>query len=298
MPPLAPASAPPSTDVLGYFNKNSFPLQITSEHLGVNMQVGPKSYVLDRAQRKINDPRLDFYASSGLLSKEFSKEPVPLVHLAGSPVAGAAPSSSVTSRTPTATPIVAPRVPVQGTITLPGMANRIPPSAVRPTQPSVSAPGINAMSVAEATRQGLIPRPDRHDHFAKLPNEDKTGEAARSAPSIDTLVRMPVPVRPQGLNLRSADVSGMDALEAENPAVALTTAEEAQPPDGLAVTASPAPLPAVLGRPTVEYDGRRFTTAGNLKRAMLKKFNGDQGMADEAFEAFKGKFAPQGKTKA
>ena len=30
---------------------------------------------------------------------------------------------------------------------------------------------------------------------------------------------------------------------------------------------------------------------------MLKKFNGDQGLADEAFEAFKGKFAPQGKAK-
>ncbi len=293
MPTLAPA--PATTDVLGYFNKNSFPLQITSEHLGVNMQVGPKAYVLDRAQRKINDPRLDFYASSGLLSKEFSKVNVPLVMLAGSPVAGAGPGTSVTSAVAAKAP--APRVPVQGTITLPGMPNRIPAAAVQ-AQPSVSAPGINAMSVADATRLGLIPRPDRRDHFSKLPNEDKTGEAARSAPSIDSITRAPVPVIPRGLNLRSADVSSIRDLEAENPAVALTAPEGSNPPpNDLAIVAAPpgGESPLLPGRPAVEYDGRRFTTAGNLKRAMLKKFNGDQSLADEAFETFKGKFAPQGK---
>lgn len=297
--PTALAPAPATTDVLGYYNKNDFPLQITSEHLGVNMQVAKKSYVTDRSLRKINDPRLDFYASSGLLSKEFSKTPVPLVLLAGSPVAGAAPSTSVTSSR-AATSAAAPRVPVQGTITPPGMPNKIPVVAQQ-SQPSVSAPGINAMTVAEAAKRGLIPRPDRRDHFDKLPNEDKTGEAARSAPSIDSITRAPVPVVPKGLSLQSADVSGLSALEADNPVNALTASPGSNPPllkaaknppSGLTVVPSGAP------RPAIEYDGRLFTTAGNLKRAMLKKFGGDQEMADEAFEAFKGKFAPQGKVRA
>lgn len=300
--------SPNTTDTLGFFNKKSQPLQISSDHLGINMQVAPKSFVMDRSGRKINDPRLDFYASAGLLAKELSPKPVPLVLLAGTPVAPASPATSVTSST---------RTPVRGTITPLGLPNRLPegtPAAA--TQPGVSAPGIQAMSIAQATKMGIIPRPDRRDHFAKLPNEDKTGEAARSAPSIDSVTPATRVIVPKGLALQSVDVSEAESAGAEGAeqVMAQLSGGAAKPaaapvltaPDGLTVTpigrsaglaTAPAAQP-IAARPVVEFDGRKFTTAGNLKRALLKKFNGDEGLANEAFEPYRGSFAPQGKTKA
>lgn len=159
------------------------------------------------------------------------------------------------------------------------------------------------MSVQQATAAGLIPRPDRRDHFARLPNEDKTGEAARSAPSIDSITRTQRPIIPKGLQLQSADTSEVDNLAAEDTVAAqarvpmVAVPPPALPPGDLSVTPAPPPPapPPVAPRPSVEFDGRHYTTAGNLKKAMMRKFGNDTGMVEEAFEPFRGKFAPQGK---
>lgn len=322
------------TDVLGYINKNSYPVQITSDHLGLNIQVpgkvrgAPPAYVLDRAGRKINDPRLDFYCASGLLAKEYSPEPggVPIIALSTSPVVGAGPSTSVTaSMTPAAPVAPVAKTPVRASLTpfgalrppgaltpptvalpAPTLANRLPAAApqVQPAQPGVGAPGIQAMSVAQAAKLGIIPRPDRRDHFSNLPDEDKTGEAARSAPSIDKATPpMTKPIIPQGLELRSAEVDAA-ALGASDVVRALPTPVSAVVP-APAAPAAPAPSTVVAApeapkapRPTVEFGGKMFSTAGTLKRALLKQFNGDKAMADEAFEPYRGRFAPQGPTKS
>lgn len=294
------------TNVLGYKNNNNFPISISSDQLGINTQVAPKSYVVDREGRKINDPRLDYYTRvNGLLSKEFSEKPVPVILLGGSPVAPASGASGVGARAPSA-----PSIPVKAVLnpnSLPAspsaaktIMSRLP--SVQPMNQSQSAPpqvaSIRAMTVAEGVKSGVISRPDLRDHFASLPKEDMDGVAARTAPYIDKLAPLTRPIIPQNLKLNTADISHLSDLEAPD-AVAATTASIAQdagvtlpPSKSVPPTNNPSDLSvtAITDEGGVKYDGKIFKRPGPFKRMLNAKFK-DKALADEAYEMFKPQFA-------
>lgn len=55
--------------------------------------------------------------------------------------------------------------------------------------------------------------------------------------------------------------------------------------------ASTARVAPISPRPAVEFDGCKYTTPGNLKQAILRKFNGDEGLANAAFAPYRDSFA-------
>jgi hypothetical protein len=70
------------TKVVGYFNPNDYPMQlIVSEH-NLTLNLPPKSYVVDRDQRLVNDPLLDHYVGKGRLSRATGQKEVQVILLA------------------------------------------------------------------------------------------------------------------------------------------------------------------------------------------------------------------------
>ena len=64
-----------TTDIVGYFNGNKYPLNINSNALGLNLTLGPGTYLKDRSGRYINDPRIaeQHLCDIGGLTRELSK---------------------------------------------------------------------------------------------------------------------------------------------------------------------------------------------------------------------------------
>jgi len=314
--PTLTAAAPQTTKVLGYFNKNDFPINISSDHLGLRLQVAPKAYVKDGAGRLINDPRLDAYTQQGgLLVKEFARADVPLILLGSTPVAAAAPGTSVTAHAPkppvqaTLMPTPLPK-PSAGRALLSTKLPELPPLreqaaiALPPQppggQPVAGAPSVRTMSVKRAVEAKLISPPDRRDRMAAAPNEDQTGEAAKSAPKIDQLMPVHNVITPPAVLAasRTLDTSGLAKLDAPD-LVAAAVSEAAPASDITATPAAPAPAGATItiepavesapATPVVTWNGKTFKTPGTLKKAMNKFFPTPEAAA-EAFESFKGAF--------
>ncbi len=273
-----------TSDVLGYFNNNTYPVSITSDQLGINYQVAPKSYVKDREDRNINDPKLDYYTKTGgLLVKEFSKTPVPLVLLSGKPVQVSG-ATGVKS-------FVGNKVPVQGVINS-GIGTRLPAATAQANvAPAASLGSIRAMTVAEATKSRLIPTPDRRERFDRLAAEDNSGEAAKKAPFIDQMAPAMRPIIPANIELQSADTSQINTFESQDVVASITNAAAQEAgvklPHDIVVAAAREEEKPFAGVP---YNGKTYKRAGNLMNALLKQFNGDQSLADEAFEPFKDMF--------
>lgn len=76
---MAQPATPTTTTTVGYFNGHKFPIHLSISALNITMRLGPGEFIVDRDQRKINDPYLDRYAGKNQLSKETSKKPVPLL---------------------------------------------------------------------------------------------------------------------------------------------------------------------------------------------------------------------------
>jgi hypothetical protein len=69
-----------TTNVKGFFNPNSYRINVSIPDLGVLVQLNPMEFILERGTgRKINDPILDKYVGYKMLSAEISDTPVPVV---------------------------------------------------------------------------------------------------------------------------------------------------------------------------------------------------------------------------
>ncbi len=148
--------------------------------------------MLDREGRKINDPRLEYYAKQGgLLVKEYSDKPVPLILLLGTQnPQTVSPSTAVTTR---------PSSGVRTTLPVSGVMKRGEGPAL-PTSEALSAGGpqphsgtvsIHGMTMDQAFASGLLSKKGRNrpDPMDKAPDEDTSGAAARGAPYIDEIGR-------------------------------------------------------------------------------------------------------------
>ncbi len=301
--PTAPSPTAQTTNILGYYNPNAYNVSVASDAMGINTQVGPKSYVVDRAGHKINDPRLDSFARGGLLVKEFTSTPVPMV-LLRPPAPPPSPATSVSTS--------GPGVPVQGIITRQGGTNRFPEAAAQPPSGSSS---VGAMSVEHARKLGLIgsTQPDRFD---KAPPEDTNGAAAGHAPFIDQVtprLRLkPAAVVPV-LNT-APDASRVASLDPDSTNLVDDLMRTAAQDSGLTLpVGAPAPtvITAVPGASTaapaaaakvvtktkvakpiatgkvksvVNYDDKKFTTPGDLRKHLRRKLK-DNALAEETLES-------------
>lgn len=57
------------TNVIGYFNPNEYPLQLSLAEHNMVIQLEPKQYVVDRTGRLVNDPVLDRFVGKGRLAR-------------------------------------------------------------------------------------------------------------------------------------------------------------------------------------------------------------------------------------
>jgi hypothetical protein len=57
------------TNVVGFFNPNSYPMQIVVAEHNLTLQLKPKQWIVDRGGRIVNDPILDKYVGKGRLSR-------------------------------------------------------------------------------------------------------------------------------------------------------------------------------------------------------------------------------------
>lgn len=57
------------TNVIGYFNPNEYPLQLSLAEHNMVLQLPPKAYVIDRTGRLVNDPVLDRFVGKGKLAR-------------------------------------------------------------------------------------------------------------------------------------------------------------------------------------------------------------------------------------
>ena len=201
----ATAPAVKTTNIVGYFNPNDWPISIHSSALGINNLTIPKgAYVLDSEGNKVNDPRLNVsgYVGPSMLATELSDVPVPVREIVppsarhttmespgftSSPKVPASmrpPAMAQTSRVaaaraamklpPKPAPVAVPPAPPQ------------PPRQMTSVTTPESAPATHnpvvAMSMAEARRRGLVagvvtPAPEG------VPDNDSK-EVAKVAPFI------------------------------------------------------------------------------------------------------------------
>lgn len=57
------------TNVIGYFNPNEYPLQLSLAEFNMVLQLPAKAYVVDRTGRLVNDPVLDRFVGKGKLAR-------------------------------------------------------------------------------------------------------------------------------------------------------------------------------------------------------------------------------------
>jgi len=70
------------TNVIGYFNPNEYPLQLSLAEFNMVLQLPPKGYVIDRTGRLVNDPVLDRFVGKGKLARASDqKQQVEITHL-------------------------------------------------------------------------------------------------------------------------------------------------------------------------------------------------------------------------
>lgn len=263
------------TNVIGYFNPNDYPLQLVLSEFNVTLQLPPKSYVVDRGGRLVNDPYLDAYVGKGRLSRASDPKQqveITLLRPVNDPTPAPTPaphqhSVSQASRFDTKNGVV---VPVQAVSTAP----------MPPTPPPQSYNPVRGMTVEQAKAMRLIKptRPVPEDFGA----DESTGapKAGQEIPTIryatDTVRgRKPAPLPAElaqpATPQQAAIVASLERAAATNPddpnllsgvaraAVAETltpTAMPTLPPPQLTEAAPPppppvAPIPARVTAPPI-----------------------------------------------
>jgi hypothetical protein len=173
------------TSTVGYFNNNSYPLRMDCSDLGINFDLAPKKYILQRDPSggptpiKVNDPYFDRYCAGGMLSKESTPDGhlIPII-----PV----PRKNV------------PPAPQPGAYGFSGTPNTNAQPVSGP-QPNAGDFSIHGMSVAEAQRRGVFKTPN-----AVIPDDfgaaaDAPGQAPKTGSELPSITEIARPQRQPAL---------------------------------------------------------------------------------------------------
>lgn len=242
-----------TTNVVGYYNGNRWPIQLVISKLNITLTLEPGKYILDRQGRKVNDPYFEVFANNKRLHRELSETPVPVLVIPEvAPAVTASPSSNpvraVTEWTRDSRGI---RQPV---LTQPAPK----PAALPPAVIASATESVRPMSMEEARAQGLVRR------VREVPEDygvnDTTGLPPGSIPkmrySLDPSMNKPAPPLPKEMlalpkddpnrQTRSQLVAGL-AQGARLPAP-----ENASPFANTTVVNAPPDSPLVAGTPLQE----------------------------------------------
>lgn len=173
------------TNTVGYYNANSWPVQLVISELNVQLTIQPKHYVLDAQGRKINDSFFDRYTRPLQLSKEITATPVPLVQV---PRITQAPPPSSAHSVHSVTEFETDRH---------GVRRPVLTAQRQPVQPPANQNSIKAMSMEDARNLGFVGkvREVPEDFGAK---ETGSGAPVSEAPSIRYAIESTPRVRTQG----------------------------------------------------------------------------------------------------
>lgn len=204
------ASTAPHTNVVGYYNGNTWPLHISISEANLNFQLGPGQFLLDKAGRKINDPKLDVYAGPKMLSKETGKRALPIIPL---------PSIDVRTVNVSANPVGSKHRDGGGqwvnTPVTPGTAST---GASKPTQ---------GMTMEEARRRGFIGKQ------RIVPEDHGPADTASSTVAAPAEMAVSMESTPPALLGKNTDL----------PAPLLDPSLDATPPSTLGAPTVPMPVP-------------------------------------------------------
>lgn len=150
-PPQA-APAVTATNVVGYFNGNDWPINISSSELGVMITLQPREYLLNSAGQKINDPYFERYLQPRQLSKEVLKSGAVQMVMAPRRINQVEGQAVMTHAHPV-------RAVTQFVSDAKGVRRPVIPQAVAVAVPLINAPSVRGMSVEEARAQGIIGKP-------------------------------------------------------------------------------------------------------------------------------------------
>jgi hypothetical protein len=141
-----------TTTVVGYFNGNDWPINISSSELGVMITLQPREYLLNSAGQKINDPYFERYLLPRQLSKEVLKSGGVPVIMAPRRINQVEGQAVVTHAHPV-------RAVTQFVSDAKGVRRPVIPQPVAVAVPLINAPSVRGMSVEEARAQGIIGKP-------------------------------------------------------------------------------------------------------------------------------------------
>lgn len=184
-----------TTNVVGYYNGNRWPIQLVISKLNITLTLEPGKYVLDRQGRKINDPYFEVFANNKQLHRETSQTPVPIsvIPEVGPPTTPAAQTNPVRAITEWTRDNKGIRQPVL-TQPAPAQETPLPPAVVASASESV-----RPMSMEEARARGYVRK------VREVPEDygvnDTTGLPPSGIPkmrySIDPSVNKPAPPLPK-----------------------------------------------------------------------------------------------------
>ncbi len=166
------------TNVKGYFNPNTWPVQIAISELNLSIRLEPMQFILDRRTgKKINDPLLDAYVGPKMLRPEIVDTPIEVVPM---PVIAA--------------PVQARPGYVVGQGVRDGDGKWQPPTvAAQPEMPLTAPSGatlvsvresVHGMTVEEARQRGLIGKPKFVPEDYGAAESDGAPVEGRNIPSI------------------------------------------------------------------------------------------------------------------
>jgi len=245
---MAQPTAPTTTLTVGYFNGHKFPIHLSISNLNITLRLNPGEFIVDREQRKINDPYLDRYAGKNQLSKETTKTPVPLLLMPtftnARPATGESSVREVTEFVQDGKFVRRPVLPAPANISI----------------PQENASSYRAMSMDEARRLGLIHKTrEVPENFGA---EETVNGPKGAIPEIKYATDMGPSSRTKALPAAvvqpplKATVPVKKALPAPKPVV--------QAPAPVVVESAPAPAPkarAVAARPSVRRVAAAVTPA-------------------------------------
>jgi hypothetical protein len=176
-----------TTNVSGYYNGNRWPIQLVVSRLNVTLHLQPGDFILDKQQRKINDPFFDLYTKPNQLSRELSDKPVPIISV---PSVGA-------STAPTAPDGQAVRAVMEFTRDAKGVKQPVIPAPRVMENQSVNKAPITAMTMDQARQAGLI-RKVREVPEDYGVTDTNSASPPRTPPAIKYAMDTDQPAKPQG----------------------------------------------------------------------------------------------------